>query len=254
MTKTAPARSTVKRTGRVVNGTRDIGAVQNTSHRDQTEWTAFYGGDATPTTHRTRAAAVEALEVAAGLREAPKPKRTRPLYEDGQLRYAGVGAVSQHEGSVPVHLCNTCGDEVVWVRSERTGRNYLANVSRGHHRQRYYIGANVHDCADAVARRLGYSSAERARVAIAEQLAEIEAQAEASSDADDFVTSFLGGDLASALDRVTPEEVYRALRGADIIDSVARRGTDAQQAKVRALHQHLAEIDAADWRLRKADR
>ncbi len=62
--------------------------------------------------------------------------------------YAGEGGVRQHGGSLPVYVCNTCGSEVVWAESKRTGRKYLVNVSYGQKGQRFYMGHNVHpsDC------------------------------------------------------------------------------------------------------------
>lgn len=60
--------------------------------------------------------------------------------------FAGVGAVHQTGGSLPIYICNECGRDVVWAESKRTGRKYLANVSRGYLGQRFYIAANVHDC------------------------------------------------------------------------------------------------------------
>lgn len=65
--------------------------------------------------------------------------------------YASVGAVAQRGGSLPVYICNTCGSEVAWATSSRTGRKYLANVRRGQAGQRYYIAASVHDCAPVLA-------------------------------------------------------------------------------------------------------
>lgn len=60
--------------------------------------------------------------------------------------YASQGAVRQHEGSLPIYVCNDCGREVVWATSSKTGRKYLANVSTGYLGQRFYIGASVHRC------------------------------------------------------------------------------------------------------------
>lgn len=62
--------------------------------------------------------------------------------------YASTGAVRQHAGSLPVYICNTCGREVVWVESKRTGKPYLVTVTRGYLDQRFYMGHNVHprDC------------------------------------------------------------------------------------------------------------
>lgn len=67
--------------------------------------------------------------------------RTTSLYP---TTYAGPGAVRQSGGSLQVYSCNECGGEVVWATSRRTGKKYLANVSRGHNDQRFYIAANLH--------------------------------------------------------------------------------------------------------------
>lgn len=65
--------------------------------------------------------------------------------------FAGVGAVRQVGGSLQVYRCNTCLREVVWAESKRTGRKYLCNVRVGAVGQRYYIGAEFHDCAKIMA-------------------------------------------------------------------------------------------------------
>lgn len=67
--------------------------------------------------------------------------------------YAGPGAVRQHGGKLPIYVCNTCGMDVVWVESKTTGRKYLVTISHGANGHRFYIGANVHDCAAIMARR-----------------------------------------------------------------------------------------------------
>jgi hypothetical protein len=67
--------------------------------------------------------------------------RTRRSPDQG---FASVGAVRQNAGGLPVYICNACESEVVWATSKRTGRKYMAKVSRGHMQQRYYIGARVH--------------------------------------------------------------------------------------------------------------
>lgn len=58
--------------------------------------------------------------------------------------FAGVGAVRQSSGSLPIYICNECGADVVWAESKRTGRKYLVTVSVGYKGQRFYVGANVH--------------------------------------------------------------------------------------------------------------
>lgn len=77
---------------------------------------------------------------------ATRPSRTTSvLDESGRRLYVGTGCVNQREGSRPLCTCNTCGSEVVWVKSARTGRHYLANVYSGV-TTRYYIAARLHDC------------------------------------------------------------------------------------------------------------
>lgn len=61
--------------------------------------------------------------------------------------WANGGAVAQHDGKLPIYICNDCGREVVWATSARTGRKYLANISRGANGFRFYIGANIHQCS-----------------------------------------------------------------------------------------------------------
>jgi hypothetical protein len=70
--------------------------------------------------------------------------------------YASPGAVSQHGGSLPIRICNSCGKEVVWVESARTGRPYLVTVLYGYNDQRYYRGDHVHprDCGEQKAQRI----------------------------------------------------------------------------------------------------
>ena len=85
-----------------------------------------------------------------------KAARTRRSPDNG---FASVGAVRQSGGSLPIYICNTCGREVVWCESKRTGRKYLANVRSGHLGQRYYIAANVHgDCAGLVEQEAAYAA------------------------------------------------------------------------------------------------
>lgn len=79
-------------------------------------------------------------------------KRTTPVRTaDGSTINVGTGAVDQTNGSRPLHTCNTCSREVVWVKSNRTGRYYLANVFTGQAGQRYYIAARFHNCAKTFA-------------------------------------------------------------------------------------------------------
>lgn len=75
--------------------------------------------------------------------EAIEDQRGRPVY-------VGEGAVNQ-DGNLKLYRCTTCGDEVVWAKSSRTGRRYLVNVSRGYNDQRFYMKRNAHDCEARVA-------------------------------------------------------------------------------------------------------
>lgn len=61
--------------------------------------------------------------------------------------WATGGAVNQHDGKLPIYVCNACGMDVVWATSKRTGRKYLVNISHGANGFRFYIGANIHRCA-----------------------------------------------------------------------------------------------------------
>ncbi len=79
---------------------------------------------------------------------AAAPRTTRDF--DGA--FATGGAVRQSGGSLPIYTCNACQGEVVWATSTRTGRKYLVNVSRGYNGNRFYIGSNVHKCAETQAR------------------------------------------------------------------------------------------------------
>lgn len=76
---------------------------------------------------------------------APMSRTTAILDSKGHPQYAGSGAVNQ-QGNLKVYRCNTCGAEVVWCESKRTGKHYLANVHRGYLDQRFYVGASVHHC------------------------------------------------------------------------------------------------------------
>ena len=70
----------------------------------------------------------------------------------GSRRYASPGCTSQGELK-PVFICE-CGTPVVWVKSKRTGKNYIANVFAGYTDALHYRGNSIHDrnlCADALA-------------------------------------------------------------------------------------------------------
>lgn len=74
--------------------------------------------------------------------------------------WVGEGAVAQ-DGNLKLYRCTTCGDEVVWATSSRTGRHYLVNVSRGYNDQRFYVKRNAHDCEARVAERDAAIAADR---------------------------------------------------------------------------------------------
>ena len=92
--------------------------------------------------------------------------------------YASPGGVRQHGGSLPIRTCKTCAEDIVWVTSQRTGKSYPVNISRGYHGQRFYMGHNVHRCEDTFAKRAAAEAerealvAEEARVAAAHDLAD----------------------------------------------------------------------------------
>jgi hypothetical protein len=73
--------------------------------------------------------------------------------------FVGQGAVRQNGGSLPLYRCNGCGEEVVWVKSGRTGAHYLVNVRTGYMGQRFYQGNDVHprNCAELQAEKLDAS-------------------------------------------------------------------------------------------------
>ncbi len=89
---------------------------------------------------------------------------TAVLNNDGRQAYASPGAVRQHGGSLPIRRCGTCGQDVVWCTSKKTGRKYLVNVSRGYLDQRFYVGSDFHDCA----KRLAEIEAVNAKVEVTE--------------------------------------------------------------------------------------
>lgn len=55
-----------------------------------------------------------------------RPELTDLLHDDGTKRYANGGAVNQ-QGSRPIKRCGACGGLVVFLKSKRTGRFYLAD-------------------------------------------------------------------------------------------------------------------------------
>ena len=62
-------------------------------------------------------------------------------------RYAGEGAVNQG-GPLPIRQCNTCGRDIVFAKSNRTGKFYAVTVHTGYKGQPFYVKANAHfsDC------------------------------------------------------------------------------------------------------------
>lgn len=56
---------------------------------------------------------------------------------------AGQGSVGQ-SGDKPVYLCDKCGALVVWVKSNRTDKWYLADAVTGASGSLYYVGSAVH--------------------------------------------------------------------------------------------------------------
>lgn len=66
--------------------------------------------------------------------------------------YASGGAVTQ-DGHLAIYECTTCGNEVVWATSKKTGRKYLVNVRKGMSGTRYYVKANFHKCEEIMASR-----------------------------------------------------------------------------------------------------
>lgn len=69
--------------------------------------------------------------------------RTTAVLRDGRPIYVGDGAVRQ-QGPKKLYECNTCGRDVVWLESKRTGKVYLAGVWAGE-ASRYYV-SKPHEC------------------------------------------------------------------------------------------------------------
>jgi DNA-directed RNA polymerase subunit RPC12/RpoP len=78
------------------------------------------------------------------------------------LGYASQGAVRQHGGQLPVYACTTCGNELCFPTSKRTGRKYAVNVRRSYHDARYYMGNDVHDCKRVMADRASWHARQAA--------------------------------------------------------------------------------------------
>lgn len=94
-----------------------------------------------------------------------KPARTRAFRDtQGRCLWIGDGAIAQDD-KLQLYVCNTCGGEVVWATSKRTGRKYLVDVCRGEV-SRYYRKDLVHDCAK---RRAAADSAVQQYIAYADR-------------------------------------------------------------------------------------
>lgn len=71
--------------------------------------------------------------------------QTRAVIENGNTVYATPGAVNQKGGSLKIMWHNECGEQVVWVTSQRTGRFYLVNVRENYNGARFYMGHDIHN-------------------------------------------------------------------------------------------------------------
>lgn len=87
-------------------------------------------------------------------------------------QFASEGAVKQ-DGSLKIYTCNTCGREVVWAKSSRTGRFYLVNVSHGRSGARFYIKKDAHDCAKVQAERAEFVDFQTQAARVADWQAEM---------------------------------------------------------------------------------
>lgn len=74
--------------------------------------------------------------------------KTTAVFENGHNVYASTGGVAQSGGKLKIMECNDCHHEVVWVKSQKTGRFYLVNVRKNHNGARYYAGNDVHKCQE----------------------------------------------------------------------------------------------------------
>ena len=98
----------------------------------------------------------------------PEPRRARYVltpweYPDPRTgspvrMFASEGAVSQ-DGSKPIFTCD-CGAPLVWVKSKRTGKSYLATCfpRRSEYLSYYYVKSAPHT-AEAHAERLAQREA-----------------------------------------------------------------------------------------------
>lgn len=63
--------------------------------------------------------------------------------------YASPGAQAhQRGGLLAITRCRSCGAEIVFATSKRTGKRYPVSVSHGYKGQRFYMGHNVHRCSE----------------------------------------------------------------------------------------------------------
>jgi len=66
-------------------------------------------------------------------------------------RYASSGAVNQNGGTLPIRKCKTCGHEIVWCESRKTGKSYPVDVRYSRSgRAPYYMGNDIHKCRPEV--------------------------------------------------------------------------------------------------------
>jgi hypothetical protein len=79
------------------------------------------------------------------------PTVEKILTKDSDPVWITGGAIEQ-DGSRQLHRCGECGGDVVWVKSHRTGRHYLADVSQGYNGQRFYMKSSPHfkSCGERV--------------------------------------------------------------------------------------------------------
>lgn len=66
---------------------------------------------------------------------------------DGQQLYAPD--FGHHGPKLPMRECNRCGEEIVWIKSDKTGRYFPAQVIRtGDHQARKYVPWQPHRCRE----------------------------------------------------------------------------------------------------------
>ena len=74
--------------------------------------------------------------------------RTTRTVRNARGTYADGGANTQ-DGKLPIYDCTTCGAEVVWATSNRTGNKYLVNIRTGASGARFYMKHDIHTCQPA---------------------------------------------------------------------------------------------------------